>query len=70
MRRGWGQVSGGGTARSDAARRGRSDAVVRDEGDGQGGMTGGVPSSVRAREAAGWVGFGAGWARPKDFLSF
>ena len=47
------------------------DAVVRDEGDGQGGgMTGGVPSSVRAREAVGWVGFGAGWARPKDFLSF
>ena len=32
------------------------------------GMTGGLPSSVRASEAAGWVGFGASLARPKDFL--
>ena len=64
-------MSAGGTARRDMARRGRSDAVVRDERDGRGeGMTGGGLASVRAVRSGGggWVASGVRWARPLGFL--
>ena len=62
-------MSADGSARRDAARRGRSDAVVRDERDGRGeGMTGGLhPSAREVSVGVGWVASGVRWARPLGF---
>ena len=71
VRKRWEQVGDGGTARRDGARRGRSDAVVREEEDGRGeGMTGGLhPSAREVSVGVGWVASGGRWAWPLGFPS-